>query len=196
MAYTNPNTNTGEQTELVKYKLDSLIEIIGSLETTGTGEFSISPELLRTYYAVMEQPAGTDIGSGIFEYYPAMFDTLMCYNMDVSKEINVLDQVPVFRKEYIDHLTGGKTVDVYGYIGGGYYTYSVTKDGVTISCDKFITTGTAGEEIPVSFAGVSLGVSSLEVNDGVAASATDASFPAETVTVTVDNLEQYISTPS
>ncbi len=193
VVYTNPNTK--EQTELVKYKLDSLIEIIGDLETTGTGEFSISPEPPRTYYAVMEESAADYIGSGIFDYYPAMFDTLMRYNTDVSKEINVLDAVPVFRKEYIDHLAGEKTVDVYGYIGDGYYTYSVTETGVTISCDAFIADGAAGDEILVSWEEASSGDFSLEVNGGVAVSVTDVAFPAGTVTVTVDNPELYTSTP-
>lgn len=187
------NLNTKEQTELVKYKLDSLIEIIGGLETTGTGEFSISPEPPRIYYAVMEESAADY--SGIFEDYPAMFDTLMRYNTDVSKEINVLDAVPVFRKEYIDHLDGGKTVDVYGYIDDGSYSYSVTKTGVTISCDAFIADGAAGDEIPVSWEEVSPGDFSLEVNGGVAVSVTDVDFPAGTVTVTVDNPELYTSTP-
>lgn len=183
---------TKEQTELVKYKLDSLIEIIGGLETTGTGEFSISPEPPRTYYAVMEE-SDYIIGSGIFEYYPAMFDTLMRDNTDVLKEINVLDQVPVFRKEYIDHLAGGKTVDVYRYIDGGYY--SVTENGVTISCDAFIADGAAGDEIPVSWQEVSPGDFSLKVNGGVAVSVTDGAFPIGTVTVTVDNPERYTGTP-
>ncbi len=192
VVYTNPN-NTKEQTELVKYKLDSLIEIIGGLETTGTGEFSISPEPPRTYYAVMEESAADYIGSGIFDRYPAMFDTLMRYNTDVSKEIYVLDEVPVFRKEYIDHLAGGKTVVVSRYIGGGYY--SVTETGVTISCDAFIADGAAGDEIPVSWEEVSPGDFSLEVNGGVAVSVTDVAFPPGTVTVTVDNPELYTSTP-
>lgn len=191
VVYTNPNTK--EQTELVKYKLDSLIEIIGGLETTGTGEFSISPEPLRIYYAVMEESAADYIGSGIFEDYPAMFDTLMRDNTDDSKEINVLDQVPVFRKEYIDHLAGGKTVDVYRYIDGGYYL--VTENGVTISCDAFIADGAAGDEIPVSCQEVSPGDFSLEVNGGVAVSVTDVAFPPGTVTVTVDNPERYTGTP-
>ena len=193
VVYTNPNTK--EQTELVKYKLDSLIEIIGDLETTGTGEFSIlSPEPLRIYYAVMEESAADYIGSGIFDRYPAMFDTLMRYNTDVSKEINVLDAVPVFRKEYIDHLAGGKTVDVYGYIDDGFYSYSVTKTGVTIFCDAFIADGAAGDEILVSWEEGSPGDFSLEVNGGVAVSVTDVAFPAGTVTVTVDNPELYTST--
>ena len=193
VVYTNPNTK--EQTELVKYKLDSLIEIIGDLETTGTGEFSISSEPPRTYYAVMEESAADYIGSGIFEDYPAMFDTLMRYNTDVLKWINVLDAVPVFRKEYIDHLDDGKTVDVYGYIGDGSYSYSVTENGVTISCDAFIADGAAGDEIKVSWEEVSPGDFSLEVNGGVAVSVTGDSFPAGTVTVTVDNPERYTSTP-
>lgn len=195
VVYTNPNTK--EQTELVKYKLDSLIEIIGGLETTGTGEFSISPEPPRIYYAVMEESAADYIGSGIFDRYPAMFDTLMRYNTDVSKEINVLDAVPVFRKEYIAHLDDEKTVYVYvyGYIGGGYYSYSVTETGVTISCDTFIADGAAGDEIPVSWEEVSPGDFSLEVNGGVAVSVTGDAFPPGTVTVTVDNPELYTSTP-
>ena len=193
VVYTNPNTK--EQTELVKYKLDSLIEIIGGLETTGTGEFSISPEPPRTYYAVMEESAADYIGSGIFEDYPAMFDTLMRYNTDVLKWINVLDAVPVFRKEYIAHLDDGKTVDVYGYIGDGSYSYSVTENGVTISCDAFIADGAAGDEIQVSWEEVSPGDFSLEVNGGVAVSVTDVAFPPGTVTVTVDNPELYTSTP-
>lgn len=193
VVYTNPNTK--EQTELVKYKLDSLIEIIGDLETTGTGEFSISPEPPRTYYAVMEESAADYIGSGIFEDYPAMFDTLMRYNTDVLKWINVLDAVPVFRKEYIAHLDDGKTVDVYGYIGDGSYSYSVTENGVTISCDAFIADGAAGDEIQVSWEEVSPGDFSLEVNGGVAVSVTDVAFPPGTVTVTVDNPELYTSTP-
>ena len=192
VVYTNPD-DTNEQTELVKYKLDSLIEIIGGLETTGTGEFSISPEPPRIYYAVMEESAADY--SGIFEDYPAMFDTLMRYNTDVSKEINVLDAVPVFRKEYIDHLAGGKTVYVYGYIDDGSYSYSVTKTGVTISCDAFIADGAAGDEIPVSWEEVSPGDFSLEVNGGVAVSVTGVAFPSGTVTVTVDNPELYTSTP-
>lgn len=193
VVYTNPDTN--EQTELVKYKLDSLIEIIGGLETTGTGEFSISPEPPRTYYAVMDESAADYIGSGIFDRYPAMFDTLMRDNTDVSKWIDVLDAVPVFRKEYIDHLAGGKTVDVYGYIGDGSYSYSVTENGVTISCDAFIADGAAGDEIPVSWEEVSPGDFSLEVNGGVAVSVTGDAFPLGTVTVTVDNPELYTSTP-
>lgn len=193
VVYTNPNTK--EQTELVKYKLDSLIEIIGGLETTGTGEFSISPEPPRTYYAVMDESAADYIGSGIFDRYPAMFDTLMRDNTDVSKWIDVLDAVPVFRKEYIDHLAGGKTVDVYGYIGDGSYSYSVTENGVTISCDAFIADGAAGDEIPVSWEEVSPGDFSLEVNGGVAVSVTGDAFPLGTVTVTVDNPELYTSTP-
>lgn len=193
VVYTNPNTK--EQTELVKYKLDSLIEIIGGLETTGTGEFSISPEPPRTYYAVMEESAADYIGSGIFEDYPAMFDTLMRYNTDVLKEICVLDAVPVFRKEYIAHLDDGKTVDVYGYIGDGSYSYTVTETGVTISCDAFIADGAAGDEIPVSWQEVSPGDFSLEVNGGVAVSVTDVAFPPGTVTVTVDNPELYTGTP-
>ncbi len=193
VVYTNPNTN--EQTELVKYKLDSLIEIIGNLETTGTGEFSISPEPPRTYYAVMEESAADYIGSGIFDYYPAMFDTLMRYNTDVSKEINVLDAVPVFRKEYIGHLTGGKTVWVYAYLDEGSYYYSVTENGVTISCDAFIADGAAGDEIPVSWEEVNPGDFSLEVNGGVAVFVTDVAFPTGTVTVTVDNPELYTGTP-
>lgn len=193
VVYTNPN-NTNEQTELVKYKLDSLIEIIGGLETTGTGEFSISPEPPRTYYAVMEESAADYIiGSGIFEYYPAMFDTLMRDNTDVSKYINVLDAEPVFRKEYIAHLADGKTVDVYRYIDGGYYL--VTENGVTISCDAFIADGAAGDEIPVSWQEVGPGDFSLEVNGGVAVSVTGDIFPLGTVTVTVDNPELYTSTP-
>lgn len=190
VVYTNPDTK--EQTELVKYKLDSLIEIIGGLETTGTGEFSISPEP-RIYYAVMDESAADYIGSGIFEYYPAMFDDLMRDNTDVSKTINVLDAVPVFRKEYIEHLAGEKTVDVCRYIDGGYY--SVTKNGVTISCDAFIADGAAGDEIPVSWLEVSPGDFSLEVNGGVAVSVTDVAFPPGTVTVTVDNPERYTGTP-
>lgn len=193
VVYTNPNTK--EQTELVKYKLDSLIEIIGDLETTGTGEFSISPEPPRTYYAVMEESAADYIGSGIFEDYPAMFDTLMRYNTDVLKWINVLDAVPVFRKEYIAHLDDEKTVDVYGYIGDGSYSYSVTENGVTISCDAFIADGAAGDEIQVSWEEVSPGDFSLEVNGGVAVSVTDVAFPPGTVTVTVDNPERYTGTP-
>lgn len=193
VVYTKPNTK--EQTELVKYKLDSLIEIIGGLETTGTGEFSISPEPPRTYYAVMEESAADYIGSGIFEDYPAMFDTLMRYNTDVLKWINVLDAVPVFRKEYIAHLDDRKTVDVYGYIGDGSYSYSVTENGVTISCDAFIADGAAGDEIQVSWEEVSPGDFSLEVNGGVAVSVTDVAFPPGTVTVTVDNPELYTSTP-
>lgn len=192
VVYTNPN-NTKEQTELVKYKLDSLIEIIGGLETTGTGEFSISPEPPRTYYAVMEESAADYIGSGIFDDYPAMFDTLMRYNTDVLKWIYVLDAVPVFRKEYIDHLDGEKTVDVYRYIGDGHY--SVTENGVTISCDAFIADGAAGDEIPVSWEEVSPGDFSLEVNGGVAVSVTGGAFPPGTVTVTVDNPELYTGTP-
>ena len=192
VVYTNPDN---EQTELVKYKLDSLIEIIGGLETTGTGEFSISPEPLRIYYAVMEESAADYIGSGIFDRYPAMFDTLMRYNTDVSKEIYVLDAVPVFRKEYIDHLDDGKTVDVYGYIGDGSYSYSVTENGVTISCDAFIADGAAGDEILVSWEEVSPGDFSLEVNGGVAVFVTGNIFPPGTVTVTVDNPELYTSTP-
>lgn len=193
VVYTNTNPDTKEQTELVKYKLDSLIEIIGGLETTGTGEFSILPEPPRTYYAVMEESAADYIGSGIFDCYPAMFDTLMRYNTDVSKYINVLDAEPVFRKEYIDHLAGEKTVDVYGYIGDDYY--SVTENGVTISCDAFIADGAAGDEIPVSWEEVSPGDFSLKVNGGVAVSVTDIAFPPGTVTVTVDNPELYTSTP-
>lgn len=193
VVYTNPD-DTKEQTELVKYKLDSLIEIIGGLETTGTGEFSISPEPPRTYYAVMDESAADYIGSGIFDRYPAMFDTLMRDNTDVSKWIDVLDAVPVFRKEYIDHLAGGKTVDVYGYIGDGSYSYSVTENGVTISCDAFIADGAAEDEIPVSWEEVSPGDFSLKVNGGVAVLVTDAAFPAGTVTVTVDNPELYTST--
>lgn len=194
VVYTNPD-DTKEQTELVKYKLDSLIEIIGGLETTGTGEFSISPEPPRTYYAVMDESAADYIGSGIFDRYPAMFDTLMRDNTDVSKWIDVLDAVPVFRKEYIDHLAGGKTVDVYGYIGDGSYSYSVTETGVTISCDTFIADGAAGDEILVSWGEVSPGDFSLEVNGGVAVSVTGDAFPPGTVTVTVDNPELYTSTP-
>lgn len=190
VVYTNPDN---EQTELVKYKLDSLIEIIGGLETTGTGEFSISPEPPRIYYAVMEESAADY--SGIFEDYPAMFDTLMRYNTDVSKEINVLDEVPVFRKEYIDHLDDEKTVYVYGYIDDGSYSYSVTENGVTISCDAFIADGAAEDEIPVSWEEVSPGDFSLEVNGGVAVSVTGDAFPPGTVTVTVDNPELYTSTP-
>lgn len=193
VVYTNPNTN--EQTELVKYKLDSLIEIIDGLETTGTGEFSISPEPPRTYYAVMEESAADYIGSGIFDYYPAMFDTLMRYNTDVLKWIDVLDAVPVFRKEYIVHLDDGKTVDVYGYIDDVSYSYSVTGTGVTISCNAFIADGAAGDEIPVSWGEVSPGDFSLEVNGGVAVSVTGVDFPPGTVTVTVDNPELYTSTP-
>lgn len=192
VVYTNPD-DTKEQTELVKYKLDSLIEIIGGLETTGTGEFSISPEPPRIYYAVMEESAADYIGSGIFYDYPAMFDTLMRDNTDVSKYINVLDAEPVFRKEYIDHLSDGKTVDVYGYIGDD--SYSVTENGVTISCDAFIADGAAGDEIPVSWQEVSPGDFSLEVNGGVAVSVTDVAFPTGTVTVTVDNPERYTGTP-
>ena len=190
VVYTNPDN---EQTELVKYKLDSLIEIIGGLETTGTGEFSISPEPPRIYYAVMEESAADY--SGIFEDYPAMFDTLMRYNTDVSKEINVLDEVPVFRKEYIDHLDDEKTVYVYGYIDDGSYSYSVTETGVTIFCDAFIADGAAEDEIPVSWEEVSPGDFSLEVNGGVAVSVTGDAFPPGTVTVTVDNPELYTSTP-
>ena len=193
VVYTNPNTK--EQTELVKYKLDSLIEIIGGLETTGTGEFSISPEPPRTYYAVMEESAADYIGSGIFDDYPAMFDTLMRYNTDVLKWIYVLDAVPVFRKEYIEHLAGEKTVDVYRYIGDGSYSYSVTETGVTISCDTFIADGAAGDEIQVSWEEASPGDFSLKVNGGVAVLVTGGAFPAETVTVTVDNPELYTSTP-
>ena len=193
VVYTKPNTK--EQTELVKYKLDSLIEIIGGLETTGTGEFSISPEPPRTYYAVMEESAADYIGSGIFDYYPAMFDTLMRYNTDVLKWIDVLDAVPVFRKEYIVHLDDGKTVDVYGYIDDVSYSYSVTGTGVTISCNAFIADGAAGDEIPVSWGEVSPGDFSLEVNGGVAVSVTGVDFPPGTVTVTVDNPELYTGTP-